>query len=196
MKNRRWTGHLGAVAAVVALGQPALAPSAHARTDPPANGGFELGATGWHQTSTTPGYRPIGDGPSAPAHSGTWKAALGGHGVGADTVSRTFTVPAFTSVRVSYWLRVEDARAADRGFRELLVSLTSEDGVTYASDSFTNKDWSDDYVRRELTVANGPVSAGPQTLTLTFLAAEGAGNRHPFLVDDVEITTGTVRLQL
>ncbi|WP_371494186.1 hypothetical protein OG871_03670 [Kitasatospora sp. NBC_00374] len=195
MKNRRWAERLGAVAAVVALGQPALASTAHADIHPLDNGGFELGAAGWRQSSTVPGYRPIGNQPSPAAHSGTWKAVLGGHGVGADTVSRTFTVPAFASTRVSYWLHVEDPRSGDRGFRQLVVALTSEDGVTYASDSFTNKDWTERYERRELTLPDGFVAAVPRQLTLTFLAAEGVGNHHPFLVDDVDITT-TVRLQL
>jgi hypothetical protein len=96
------------------------------------NPGFESGNTIWSATPAVIGQ----NGPSEPAHSGTWNAWLDGYGTThTDTVSQTVTIPAgCTNSTLSFWLHVDTAETTTTTqFDKLTVQVNSTTLATYSN---------------------------------------------------------------
>lgn len=125
----------------------------------------------------------LDDSPTPPAHSGSWKAWLGGSDSVTEVLSQTFTVPAgVTQVRLSYWVWVDtqDGTGADT----LEVQLRHSNGNVLATldslnDSFPITQWT----FRTVTATVTPGS----TLQLAFVAQTDAIDSTSFFVDDVSL---------
>ncbi len=145
-----------------------------------ANPGFESGSASWSATAGVIGQ----NGPSQPAHSGTWNAWLDGYGRShTDTLSQTVTIPAGCSSYVlSFYLHIDSSeRTTSVAYDTLTVSLGSSTLATYS-----NLNKASGYVLRSFNVAG---FAG-QTVTLTFRGVEDSSLQTSFVVDDTALTVG------
>ena len=142
------------------------------------NPGFESGSASWTATSGVIGQ----NGPSEPAHSGTWDAWLDGYGRShTDTLSQTVTIPAGCSSYVlSFYLHIDTAeRTTSVAYDTLTVTLGSSTLATYS-----NLNKASGYALRSFNVAG---FAG-QTVTLTFKGVEDSSLQTSFVVDDTALT--------
>ena len=91
------------------------------------NGDFELGSTGWTESSSN-GWVLIdqfydGDGFPPLPHSGTWDAWLGGDMSETSTISQTVTIPAASpNLGLYYWIRSDHTCGQDYGY--VLINST------------------------------------------------------------------------
>jgi hypothetical protein len=141
------------------------------------NPGFESGSTGWSATSGVIGQ----NGPSEPAHSGTWDAWLDGYGTShTDTVSQSVTVPSGCSTyTLSFWLHIDTAeRTTTTAYDKLTVTLGSSTLATYS-----NLNKASGYVQHSFNVSG---FAG-QTVTLTFKGVEDSSLQTSFVIDDTAL---------
>jgi subtilase family serine protease len=141
------------------------------------NPGFESGATGWSATTGVIGQ----NGPSEPAHSGTWDAWLDGYGRShTDTVSQSVTIPSGCSnYTLSFWLHIDTAeRTTTTAYDKLTVSLGSTTLATYS-----NLNKASGYVQHSFNVSG---FAG-QTVTLTFKGVEDSSLQTSFVIDDTAL---------
>ncbi|MFZ0341122.1 MAG: S53 family peptidase [Gaiellaceae bacterium] len=141
------------------------------------NPGFESGATGWSATVGVIGQ----NGPSEPAHSGTWDAWLDGYGRShTDTLSQSVTIPSgCSSYTLSFWLHIDTAeRTTTTAYDKLTVSLGSTTLATYS-----NLNKAAGYVQHSFNVSG---FAG-QTVTLTFKGVEDSSLQTSFVVDDTAL---------
>jgi len=177
------------VAAAAAIGMLA-APTAQATPSGFANADFEAGSASWNQFSTPFGGAQLINSSSAyPAHSGYWKAELGGRGfAGVDRISQQVTVPALRVPVLTFFLRIDPQTPATMGYRELDVEATAQDGTSYLLTSRTNKDSSGAYEKVTLTLPDAFYSSSEQRVNISFTAVEDAANKLPFLIDDVAIS--------
>ena len=145
-----------------------------------ANPGFESGRTSWGSTTGVIGQ----NGPSEPAHSGTWDAWLDGYGRShTDTLSQTVTIPSGCSSYVlSFYLHIDSAeRTTSVAYDKLTVTLGSTTLATYS-----NLNKASGYALRSFNVAG---LAG-QTVTLTFTGTEDSSLQTSFVIDDTALTVG------
>ena len=145
-----------------------------------ANPGFESGSASWTATSGVIGQ----NGPSEPAHSGSWDAWLDGYGrTHTDTLSQTVTIPSGCSSYVlSFYLHIDSAeRTTTVAYDKLTVTLGSTTLATYS-----NLNKASGYVLRSFNVSG---FAG-QTVTLTFTGTEDSSLATSFVVDDTALTVG------
>jgi hypothetical protein len=141
------------------------------------NPGFESGSTGW---SSTPGV--IGqNGPSEPAHSGTWDAWLDGYGrTHSDTVSQSIKIPSgCSSYTLSFWLHIDTAETTKTAAND---KLTVTLGVATLA-TYSNLNKTTGYVQHSFNVSG---YAG-QTVTLVFRGVENNSLRTSFVVDDTAL---------
>jgi hypothetical protein len=142
------------------------------------NPGFESGSTGWSASSGVIGQ----NGPSEPAHSGTWDAWLDGYGTShTDTVSQTVAIPSgCSSYTLSFWLHIDTAeRTTSVAYDKLTVTLGSTTLATYS-----NLNKSTGYVSHSFNVSG---FAG-QNVTLTFKGVEDSSLQTSFVIDDTALT--------
>jgi hypothetical protein len=141
------------------------------------NPGFESGSTGW---SATPGV--IGqNGPSEPAHSGTWDAWLDGYGrTHTDTVSQSIKIPSGCSTyTLSFWLHIDTAETTKTAAND---KLTVTLGVATLG-TYSNLNKTTGYVQHSFNVSG---SAG-KTVTLVFRGVENNSLRTSFVIDDTAL---------
>jgi hypothetical protein len=141
------------------------------------NPGFESGSTGWSATSGVIGQ----NGPSEPAHSGTWDAWLDGYGTThTDTVSQSITIPSGCSTyTLSFWLHIDTAeRTTTTAYDKLTVTLGSTTLATYS-----NLNKASGYVQHSFNVSG---FAG-ETVTLTFKGVEDSSLQTSFVIDDTAL---------
>ncbi len=142
-----------------------------------ANPGFESGSTGWSASSGVIGQ----NGPSEPAHAGTWDAWLDGYGSShTDTVSQSVTIPSgCSSYTLSFWLHIDTAeRTTSVAYDKLTVTLGSTTLATYS-----NLNKSTGYVSHSFNVS----SLAGQTVTLTFKGVEDSSLQTSFVIDDTAL---------
>ncbi len=142
-----------------------------------ANPGFESGSSGWTATVAVIGQ----NGPSQPAHSGTWDAWLDGYGrAHTDTVSQSVTIPSGCSnYTLSFWLHIDTAeRTTTTAYDNLTVTLGSTTLATYS-----NLNKAAGYVQHSFNVSG---FAG-QTVTLTFKGVEDSSLQTSFVIDDTAL---------
>ncbi|GAA0660935.1 hypothetical protein GCM10010193_09910 [Kitasatospora atroaurantiaca] len=180
---------VSAALAAAAIGM-LTAPAAQADAGSFANPGFEAGGGSWNQFSMPfGGVELINSSSTYPAHSGYWKAELGGRGfAGVNRVSQQVTVPAYRVPVLSFWLRIDPQTPATMGYRELIVEATTQDGTPYLLTSRTNKDSNGEYQKVTLTLPDAFYSSSEQRVNISFMAVEDAANKLPFLIDDMTMT--------
>jgi hypothetical protein len=142
------------------------------------NPGFESGNTTWSATAGVIGQ----NGPSQPAHSGTWDAWMDGYGTThTDTLSQSVTLPAgCASYTLTFWLHINTAETTtSTQFDKLTVKLGSTTLATYS-----NLNKATGYSQKTFNVA---AFAG-QTVTLLFTATEDSSLQTSFVVDDTALT--------
>jgi hypothetical protein len=142
------------------------------------NPGFESGATVWSQTAGVIGQ----NGPSEPAHTGTWDAWLDGYGsTHTDTISQSVTVPAgCTNSTLSFYLHIDTAETTTTTAYDV---LTVKVGSTTVA-TFSNLNHNTGYAPHTYSVG----SFAGQTVTLLFTGTEDASLQTSFVVDDTALT--------
>jgi aminopeptidase S len=144
------------------------------------NPGFESGSTGWSATAGVIGQ----NGPSEPAHLGTWDGWLDGYGTShTDTVSQSVTIPSGCSTyTLSFWLHIDTAETTTSvAYDKLTVTLGSTTLATYS-----NLNKASGYVQHSFNVSG---FAG-QTVTLTFKGVEDVSLQTSFVIDDTALNVG------
>ncbi|GLZ42314.1 S8 family serine peptidase [Actinokineospora sp. NBRC 105648] len=152
-------------------------------TCPPAqkvvNPGFESGTTGWASSPSVIGQTANGK----PAHTGTWRAWLGGWGrAHTSTLSQTVAIPAGCSrYQLSIWLRVDTAEREAKAYDRLTVSAGAKTLAT-----FSNLDAASGY--RQLTYDLAEFAG--QSVAVRFTGLEDSALQTSFALDDVTLTVG------
>jgi hypothetical protein len=144
------------------------------------NPGFESGNTVWAATPAVIGQ----NGPSEPAHSGTWDAWLDGYGTThTDTLSQSVTIPAAcTNTTFSFWLHIDTAETTHTtAFDKLTITAN---GTTIAT--FSNLNAASGYTQHTYSLG----SLAGQTVALKFTGVEDSSLQTSFVVDDTAVTTG------
>ena len=142
------------------------------------NPGFESGNTVWTTTPAVIGQ----NGPSEPAHSGTWDAWLDGYGTThTDTVSQSVTIPAGCSASLSFYLHIDTSETTTTtAFDKLTVQVGSTTVAT-----FSNLNHNSGYTQHSYNVS----SLAGQTVTLKFTGTEDSSLQTSFVLDDLAVTT-------
>ncbi|HEX5406505.1 MAG TPA: putative Ig domain-containing protein [Pseudonocardiaceae bacterium] len=141
------------------------------------NPGFESGNVTWSATPAVIGA----NGPSEPAHAGTFDAWMDGYGTThTDTVSQTVTIPSGCSATLSFFLHIDTAETTTTTqFDKLTVKL----GTTTLG-TFSNLNKAAGYASHSFNVS----SFAGQTVTLTFTGTEDVSLQTSFVLDDTALT--------
>jgi hypothetical protein len=142
-----------------------------------ANPGFESGAGSWTSSTGVIGV----NGPSEPAHTGTWDAWLDGYGTThTDTLSQAVTFPAGCTPSLSFWLHIDTAETTTTTqFDKLTVTVN---GVTYAT--FSNLNAAAGYTQHTYAL---PASLAGQAVTVLFTGSEDSSLQTSFVLDDIAL---------
>ncbi|HEX4724531.1 MAG TPA: putative Ig domain-containing protein [Pseudonocardiaceae bacterium] len=142
------------------------------------NPGFESGNTVWTSTPAVIGQ----NGPSEPAHAGTWDAWMDGYGTThTDRISQSVTIPSGCSATLSFFLHIDTAETTTTTqFDKLTVTL----GTTTLG-TFSNLNHATGYTSHSFNVS----SFAGQTVTLTITGTEDSSLQTSFVVDDTALTT-------
>jgi hypothetical protein len=141
------------------------------------NPGFESGSASWTATPAVIGQ----NGPSEPAHSGTWNAWLDGYGAThTDSISQSVTIPSGCSASLSFFLHIDTAETTTTSANDV---LTVKLGSTTLG-TFSNLNAASGYASHSFNVS----SFAGQTVTLTFTGTENASQQTSFVVDDTAVT--------
>lgn len=147
-----------------------------------ANGGFEAGTESW---MASPGV--IGPAKGEPAHSGTWRAWLGGYGaVATDMLSQQVAIPAgVTTTTLTFWLHIDTAETTTTtAYDTLLVQVQDASGAILATlATYSNLDAAPGFAQKSFDVS---VFRG-RTVTLSLIATEDAHHQTSFVVDDLSL---------
>jgi hypothetical protein len=149
-----------------------------------SNGGFELGSTGWGQSSKG----LINNDPATPPHAGAYKATLLGDGRAHEDI--LFAIPNFTtgggSYTLTFYLRITSQENTSLARDRLSVDITDALGnVLQTVAQFSNLDQP---VYQNYRLVSVPITTGA-TLgnRLTFHGFENATAATTFFIDDVSI---------
>ncbi|HKG51335.1 MAG TPA: M4 family metallopeptidase [Actinomycetales bacterium] len=146
-----------------------------------ANAGFESGATAWSSTAGS-----ITSSASRPAHSGSWKAWLGGNGTSAsENVAQSVTIPSTaSSATLSFWLRTDTAESGSTAYDTLKVQVVSAGTVTTLA-TYSNVGANATWAQKQLSLA----AYKGKTVTVRLVATEDVSLQTSFVVDDTAVTT-------
>ncbi len=142
------------------------------------NPGFESGNTVWSSSAGVIGQ----NGPSEPAHGGTWDAWMDGYGTThTDTLSQSVSIPSgCTNYTFSFWLHIDTAETTTTTqYDKLTVKIGSTTLATYS-----NLNHATGYSQKSFNVA----SFAGQTVTITFTGTEDVSLQTSFVVDDTALT--------
>ncbi len=144
-----------------------------------ANGGFEAGGQSW---TASPGV--IGPAKGQPAHSGTWRAWLGGYGtVATDMLSQPVAIPAsVTTATLTFWLHIDTVETTTtKAFDTLKVQVRDASGAVLATlATYSNLDAAPGFAEKSLDMS----AFKGQTVTLYLVATEDTHKQTSFVVDD------------
>ncbi len=176
--------------AFTAIGVPQGAETCAVPDAPPAtgtelvaNGGFESGGTGWASTDGA-----ITDSAGRPAHTGSYKAWLGGNGRAAtEWVRQQITIPATaTTATLSFWVRVDSAETSTTSAYDSMRPQITVGPTTTSLGLFTNRTATGGaFVKKTYDLS--PWIG--KDVALTFLMMEDSSRQTSFVVDDVSVTT-------
>ena len=159
--------------------EDAAAPSA----SPLLNPGFESGEQHW---TATPGVI-AGDGPEH-AHSGSWKAWLGGYGVShTDTLYQQIAIPASAnSATLTFFLHISTQEQKNQVFDTLKLQIRDSSGTWLKTlATYTNLQAAPGFVPVTFDLS----SYRGKTITIYFVAKEDSGSMTSFVLDDFNLTT-------
>lgn len=141
------------------------------------NGGFETGtAAPWTASSGV-----VDNSTSEPAHSGSWKAWLGGYGTThTDTLSITVTIPSgCTTATLSYWLHIDTAETSTTtAYDKMTVQVNTTTVATYS-----NLNANSGYTQKSINL-NSFIG---QSVTIKFTATEDSSLQTSFVLDDITL---------
>lgn len=148
------------------------------------NPGFEDGVQGW-----TASAEVITSNNQRPAHSGSWKAWLGGYGeVHTDKLLQEITLPASTgAISLTFFLNIDTEETNQQAYDKLYVRVRAANGqVLKILRTFSNQQVSQGFTLQsfDLTAWKGT------TVKIEFEGKEDNGSSTSFVVDDVAITVG------
>jgi len=150
------------------------------------DGGFEAGLPNpvW-QTSSNISSDILDDTPMPAAHSGNWKAWMGGANGVQERLWQEFAVPAgVMGLKISYWWQVSTFEDRLGPFDTLTVQIRDSAGnLLQTLEALDNGDASTQWQQSTFTV-NG---YGGQTVQLAFVADTDGTNPTSFFIDDVSV---------
>ena len=178
----------GVAAAFTAIAVPAGAETCGGTTPPPtgsnllANPGFESGAVSWAGTAG-----PITNNTGRPAHTGSWKAWLGGNGTTAtENISQSVTVPSTAAApTLSFWLRTDTAESGSTAYDTMKVQVVSGTTTTTLA-TYSNVGANATYAQKSFSLS----AYKGKTITVKYLMNEDASLQTSFVVDDTSVTAG------
>ncbi len=139
-----------------------------------ANPGFESGTGSWTASAAVIGQ----NGPSEPAHGGTWDAWMDGYGTThTDTLSQSVSVPAGCSTfTVSFYLHIDTAETTTT---TQFDKLTVKAGATTLA-TFSNLNKASGYALHTYSLTG----VAGTSVALSFSATEDSSLQTSFVVDD------------
>ncbi|HVR07229.1 MAG TPA: Ig-like domain-containing protein [Thermoanaerobaculia bacterium] len=143
------------------------------------NPGFESGAVNWTATAGVIGQ----NGPSEPAHTGTWNAWLDGYGTThTDTLMQQVAIPStITTATLSFWLHIDTAETGTTAFDTLQVQIRNSSGTVLATlATFSNLNAASGYQQHSYDVS----AYKGQTIQVFLTGTEDASLQTSFVVDD------------
>jgi uncharacterized membrane protein len=144
------------------------------------NPGFESGSVNWTATPAVIGQ----NGPSEPAHTGTWNAWMDGYGsTHTDTLMQQVTIPStITSASLSFWLHIDTAETTTTLANDVLrVQIRNSSGTVLATlATFSNLNHNTGYAQQSYDVS----AYKGQTIQVFLTATENASLQTSFVVDD------------
>jgi subtilisin family serine protease len=148
-------------------------------TDAIRNGGFEMGAVDWAQSSSG-GYPVI---TTNRPYAGSWSAWLAGYNNGTDFIAQTVTIPA--NGRLSYWWRVESREGGGTTIYDFIdVRLYEPSNGTWTR----LRRWSNASPRNAWTQDTIDLSAyAGRTMELRFIARTDSSLPTSFFIDEVSL---------
>ncbi len=178
----------GVAAAFTAIAVPAGAETCGGTTPPPtggnllANPGFESGTASWAGTAG-----PITNNTGRPAHTGSWKAWLGGNGTTAtETISQSVTIPSTAAApALSFWLRTDTSESGSTAYDTMKVQVVSGTTTTTLA-TYSNVGANATYAQKSFSLS----AYKGKTITVKYLMNEDASRQTSFVVDDTSVTTG------
>jgi len=144
------------------------------------NPGFESGAVNWTTTAGVIGQ----NGPTEPAHTGTWDAWMDGYGTThTDTVMQQVAIPSnITTATLTFWLHIDTAETTTTtAFDVLTVQVRNSSGTVLATlATFSNLNHATGYQQHsyDLSAYKG------QTIQVFLTGTEDASLQTSFVLDD------------
>ncbi len=143
--------------------------------------GQKLGNTGFETGTAAPWTASAGvvdNSASEPAHTGSWKAWMGGYGTThTDTLSQSVTVPAGCTAILSFFLHIDTAETTTTiAYDTLTVKANSTVLATYS-----NLNHSAGFAQKTFTLPSG-------TTSISFTVVEGSTLQTSFVLDDITVT--------
>jgi uncharacterized membrane protein len=144
------------------------------------NPGFESGSVNWTATPAVIGQ----NGPSEPAHTGTWNSWMDGYGsTHTDTLMQQVTIPStITTASLSFWLHIDTAETTTTQANDVLrVQIRNSSGTVLATlATFSNLNHNTGYAQQSYDVS----AYKGQTIQVFLTATENASLQTSFVVDD------------
>lgn len=148
------------------------------------DGGMEAGAPNPHWAVSSSQFSDVlDDSPDPAAHTGAWKAWMGGNNNVTEVISQTFAIPAgVTQLTLRYWVWIDTQDGA--GGDTFAVQLRNAAGGVIATlDALSDASNIPTWTERVITFTAPAASA----LQLAFLAQTDALDPTSFFVDDVSL---------
>jgi hypothetical protein len=146
------------------------------------NPGFENQSQGWTASTDV-----ITSSSNRPAHSGQWKAWLGGYGEGhIDKLSQDVTLPASAhTVSLTFYLHIDTKESAGAAaYDKMRVRVRRTDGTFIATlQTYSNQDAAAGFTLRSIDLS----AYKGQTIRISLEAQEDSGSATSFVVDDFAI---------
>jgi len=140
-----------------------------------ANPGFESGNVSWSATAGVIGQ----NGPSEPAHGGTWDAWMDGYGTThTDSIQQTVTIPAGCTASLTFWLHIDTSET---------TTTTQFDKLTITVNGTSVKVFSNLNHNTGYALQTVPVSA-TGSVVIKFTGTEDSSLQTSFVVDDTALT--------
>ena len=162
-------------------GTPTPVPPPPVTTTLLQNGGFEAGPQGWVADDGV-----ISNNNQEPAHSGAFKAWLGGYGqVHADHLSQQVALPADAhAVTLAFFVHVSTEEQQSQVFDALTVTLRRPTGTLIKKlATLSNLNAAPGFQLKSFNLT----PFGGQTVRISFTSSEDNGSLTSFVIDDVQV---------
>ncbi|WP_063774229.1 putative Ig domain-containing protein [Streptacidiphilus rugosus] len=147
-----------------------------------SNPGFESGSSGWTATAGVIGQ----NGPSEPAHSGSWNAWMDGYGTThTDTLAQSVAVPSGCTSNFSFWLHIDTSETTTTtAYDTVKVQVLNSSGTVLGTlATYSNLNAAGGYQQHTFNLS----SYAGQTVTLKFTGHEDVSLQTSFVVDDTAL---------